>query len=68
MTKTQIDQFNRMRDALLSISKGYQSPSQIKRNCEKMYGTEYLETLEMSYENIQQLAKRSIARTRRINN
>jgi hypothetical protein len=49
--------FERMYKALKTIAKDYQTPEQLRRNCEKQYGLGYEETLEMSYENIQQLAK-----------
>ena len=60
MTKTQRDQFNRMRAALLQISKEYQTPAQLFRNGHEQYGLDYTETLEMSYENIQSDAKRAV--------
>jgi aspartokinase len=56
---------NRMLDALKTIATGYQTPDQLKRNCEKMYGLSYEETLEMAYENIQQLAKEASKGVRR---
>lgn len=53
MTKAQITQFNMMLGCLRKIAKGYQTPDQLRRNSEKMYGLDYEEALGMSYENIQ---------------
>lgn len=53
ITEKQRLQFNRMLTVLKNIAKGYQTPDQLKRNCDKQYGLEYEETLEMAYENIQ---------------
>ena len=46
--------------ALQTIAKGFQTPSQLKRIAEKSYGLSYEESLEMAYENIQQIAKNAI--------
>ena len=55
--KINIDHYNRMYNALKTIAKGYQTPEQLRRNSKGQYGLSYQETLEMAYENIQQLAK-----------
>jgi len=60
ITKKQIEQFNAMRAALIEIWKGYQTTSQLRRNCEKECGLDYEEALEMAYENIQDLAKAAV--------
>lgn len=67
MTKKQAQQFNKMLQALRAIAKDYQTPDQIRRNCEKQYGLGYEETLEMSYENIQLTAKIASKGVRPIN-
>jgi len=66
MTKKQIEQFNRMRNSLIKIHKGYQTPDQLRRNSEKEYGLGYEETLEMVYENIQSEAKQAVKNVREI--
>lgn len=55
--KINVDHYNRMLAALKTIANEYQTPEQLRRNCEKEYGLGYEETIEMAYENIQQLAK-----------
>jgi esterase/lipase len=64
--KVNIEHYNRMYNALKTIASGYQTPDQLRRNSEKDYGLGYHETLEMSYENIQQLAKDATKNVRRI--
>ncbi len=59
MTPTQKAQFNRMRDALKDIGTHYMTPAQIQSNKEKV-GLGYTEYLEMSYENMQILAKSAV--------
>lgn len=59
MTRSQAEQFNRMRNALISIHKEFMTPKQIFRNSEKA-GLEYAEYLEMAYENIQQEARQAV--------
>lgn len=63
--KINIDHYNRMYDALVTISKGYQTPWQMRRGSKSLYGLGYEETLEMAYENIQQLAKEATRNVRR---
>jgi hypothetical protein len=55
--KINADHFNRMYHALKTIATGYQTPDQLRRGSKGQYGLGYEETLEMAYENIQQLAK-----------
>lgn len=52
ITANQKRQFNLMLSTLKMISKGYASPEKLRKDCEKEYGLEYHETLEISYENI----------------
>lgn len=63
--KINIDHYNRMYDALVTIAKGYQTTDQLKRDGKSQYGLGYTETLEMAYENIQQLAKEATRHVRR---
>lgn len=60
MTQKQIEQFNRMRDTLIKISKGYQTTNQLLKNCKRDYGLDYEEALEMTYDNIQFDAKTAV--------
>lgn len=57
MTTKQLVQYNRMVAALVTIHKLYQTPAQLKKNSQKQYGIDYVEALEMAYENIQNDAK-----------
>lgn len=58
MTKEQ-ETIIRLYDALRVITK-YQTPDQLRRRSEKMYGLSYEEALEYAYENVQQTAKDAI--------
>lgn len=49
--------FKRMYHALKTIAKDYKTPDQLRKSCQYSYGLGYHESLEMAYENIQQLAK-----------
>lgn len=60
MTPKQIQQFNKMRNALIQIGKHYQTPAKLKKDSEKDWGLDYEEALEMSYENIQSAAKYAV--------
>ena len=51
-------------DALKRIGK-YQTVEQLLRNSERQYGLEYIEALEMAYENIVQEAKAATRGRRR---
>ena len=62
--KINLEHYKRMYNALKTIANGYQTPAQLKKNCNGMYGLGYEETLEMSYENIQQLAKEATRNVR----
>jgi hypothetical protein len=66
--KINIDHYNRMYNALKTIATGYQTPDQLRRNSKNDYGLGYAETLEMAYENIQQLAKDATRNVRKIPN
>lgn len=57
MTNKQVKQFNNMLTVLRGISNGFSTPGQLRRECGSRYGLEYEETLEMSYENIQMVAR-----------
>lgn len=46
--------------ATLRVIAKYQTPEQLRRRCEKMYGLDYEEALGYAYENIQQTAKDAI--------
>lgn len=50
----------RLYDALKRISRGYQTPDQLRRNAEREYGVSGDEAIEMAYENIQQEAENAI--------
>ena len=54
-----------MYDALKTIATGYQTPAQLRKNSKGQYGLGYEETLEMAYENIQQLAKEATKNVKR---
>lgn len=60
MNNNQAIQFNRMREALLRISKHYMTPDQIRRDSKGSWGLGYEESLEMSYENIQNEARMAV--------
>ena len=62
MTKAEKRKYMQMWRALKIIARDYQTPAQIKRSAGKEYGLEYEESLEMSYENIQQVAKNGLKR------
>ena len=66
MTQKQAEQFNRMLAALKQISKGYQTPDQLRRSAEKEYSVGYEEAIEMAYENIKELAKLASRGVRRM--
>lgn len=68
MTKRQIQQFNAMRRALINISKGYQTPKQLRKDSERDYGLDFDEAIEMAYENIQEEARVAVKSVRAIKN
>ena len=49
-----------MRNALIRIAKEYQTPAQLRRSSNSMYGLDFEESIEMSYENIQSDAKAAV--------
>jgi len=51
-------------DALKRIAKGFQTSDQLRKHAGQ-YGCDHLDELEMSYENIQQVAKAAIKGKRR---
>jgi hypothetical protein len=66
ITQEQAEQFNQMRSALIKISSGFMPISELEEVAEEEYGLEYLEALEMAYENIQDLARRTAHGTKSI--
>ncbi len=66
MTPKQKQQFNIMRDTLIRISKGYQTPKQMRRECEKGNGLDFAEMIEMVYENVQDDARFAVKGVRPI--
>lgn len=63
--KINVAHYNKMYDALKAIAKDYQTPEQLKKNSKGQWGLDYEESLEMAYENIQQLAKDATKNVRR---
>lgn len=63
--KLNIDHYNKMYDALKTIANGYQTPERMRRHSKNDWGLSYEETLEMAYENIQQLAKEATKNVKR---
>ena len=53
MKKTKQEQFNYMLATLRRISKEYMTSEQLRNKSEQMYGLEFEEAIEMSYDNIQ---------------
>jgi hypothetical protein len=53
ITEQKAQQFNTMLYTLRKIAKVYMSPDKIRKNCEKDYGLEFEECIEMVYDNIQ---------------
>jgi soluble cytochrome b562 len=66
MTKKQMQDFNKMRNALIEITK-YQTPDKLHRDSKKDWGVEFEEALEMAYENIQSTAKYAVKGVRALN-
>jgi len=61
MTPKQKDQFNKMRTALRTISKGFVSPARVHRMTEtQRHGLDVDEFMEMAYENIQRIAENAV--------
>jgi hypothetical protein len=58
------DREQRMYDALKRITI-YMNPQALARQCERKYGLEYHEALEMAYENVLQEAREAILGMRR---
>lgn len=58
----QYQHFMRLFNTLTQIAKGYSTPTQLKKEATKDYGLDYLDALEMAYENIQTAAKEAILR------
>lgn len=57
ITEKQAQSFNRMLLALNKISKGYQTPQQLRKGSKGDFGLDFEEAIEMAYENIQNDAK-----------
>ena len=45
---------------LRRIARGYRTPKHLRRTCERDFGLEYVEALEMAYENIQEDAAKAL--------
>lgn len=60
-----MDRQQRLYDTLHLIAKAYKSPKQLKRTSEAEYGLEYVEALEMAYDNMQNEARQAIKGMRR---
>jgi len=52
LSEKQKGNYNAMLKCLKLIGKGYKTAEQLQRQSEKLYGLEYHEALEMSYDNI----------------
>ena len=60
MTAKQIENYNRMREELIQITK-YQTTNQLrKEGDDRKYGLDYEETLEYAYENVMGTAKDAV--------
>ncbi len=57
---SRINYEERFRTALRRIV-AYQTPAQLRRNCEHTYGLSFEESIEMAYENIQGEARAALA-------
>lgn len=66
MSKKEKQHFNKMLITLRRISKGYMTPNQLLRNSKKQYGLDYVDALELSYENIKSDASNCIKNIREI--
>lgn len=66
MTPKQIEQFNRMRDALETIAKEYQTVGQLRRSADAYCGLNFEEVLAGAYENIKIDAAEAVRGVRRI--
>lgn len=52
-------------DALRHIDRDFMTVEQLRRGSEKLYGLPFHEALEMAYENMQDVAKRTVKGKRR---
>ena len=66
MNKKQIENFNKMRSALIEIT-NYQTPDKLRKAAAYDWDIDFEETLKMSYENMQQTAKLAVRHVRVIN-
>jgi len=64
MTEKQVKTLKAYHAALTRIARAYASPARLKRSAGGDYGLQYVEALEMSYENIQQEAQLALKRHR----
>lgn len=60
ITKKQFEDYQRMYTSLKIIAKDYQTSDQLRKNCEKNYGLDFEDAIEMAYHNIQSLASFAI--------
>lgn len=66
MTENQRKTFNRMRAALIDISRKYMTSGEMRLKSESYYGLDYAEALEMAYDNIQNAARQAVKGVRAI--
>lgn len=65
ITKKQAEQFNRMRHALHTISKGYMTPEQVRKSEDAEFHG-FAEALSMCYDNIQEEARITVKGIRKL--
>lgn len=61
MTEQEKKNYELMRATLQRIARDYQSPEELRENCESQYGLDFSDALEMSYDNIQSEAAATLA-------
>lgn len=66
MTPKQVEQFNRMHDALTTIAKKYQTAGQLRRSANAYCGLSFEEVMIGAYENIKSDAAYAVRSVRRI--
>ena len=63
MTKKQIEDFNKLRSALIEIT-NYQTPDKLRKDDKNGFGLDFEEAIAMAYENIQETAKFAVKHVR----
>jgi len=66
MTVKEKQNYNRMRETLIKITK-YQTPDKMRKDSNKDWGLSFEEAIEMAYENIQDEAKFGVKGVRKLN-